>query len=168
MRLVHRGEDLESDPPLFNVVQERPRTNAVIKVVPYVLSEKHRGLLRQGRFLEGKAVLCRVQPYLQLLQLLLVARQGQGRVLNGKHLHDHQPLPVLGSGDLEEAGAPQALVVFEVVDVREVAVHREDLRGGDASQLVPHGAASPGRRHRTGALPRQPAGKHSACFTPAA
>lgn len=60
MCLVHRSEDLESDPPFLNVVQEWPGTNPVIKVVPYVLSEKHRGLLGQGGFLEGEAVLCRV------------------------------------------------------------------------------------------------------------
>lgn len=142
MRLVHRRQDLESDPPLLDVIEERPRADPIVQVVPHVLPEEHGSLLRQGRFLEGEAVLCRVQPDLQLLQLLLVARQGQGRVLDGKHLHHHQPLPVLGSGHLEEAGAPQAFVILEVVDVREIAVHREDLRRGDASQLVPHGGPS--------------------------
>lgn len=142
MRLVDGIEDLEGQPALLHVVEEGSGADAVVQIVPDVLTEQNGGFLCQGGFLEGQAVLAGVQADLQLLQLLLVAGQRQRRVLDGKHFDNHQALTVFGPGHLEEAGAAQTLVVLMVVDVGEVTVHREDLRGGDARQLIPHHTAA--------------------------
>ncbi len=117
VRLVDGVEDLEGQPPFLHVVEEGPGADAVVQVVPNVLTEQNGGFLRQGCFLEGQAVLAGVQSDLQLLQLLFVAGQRQRRVLDGEHFDHHQALAVFGPGHLEEAGAAQALIVLMVVDV---------------------------------------------------
>lgn len=88
--------------------------------------------------MERQTVLAGVQPDLQLFQLLFVAGQRQRGVLDGKDFDHHQSLPVFGPGHLEEASAAQTFIVLMVIDIREVTVHRQDLRRGDAGQLVPH------------------------------
>lgn len=140
VRLIHSAQDLEGQPTFLHVVEERPRADAVVQVVTHVLPEENSGLLRQRGLLEGQAVVAGVQADLQFLQLLLVAGKWQRRVLDGKHLDHHEALTVLGPRHLEEARAAQALVILVVVDVGEVAVHRQDLGRGNAGQLVSHGA----------------------------
>ena len=117
VRLIHGVEDLESQPALLYVVEEGPGADAVVQVVPDILTEQDGGFLRQGRFLEGQAVLAGVQSDLQLLQLLFVAGQRQRRVLDGEDFDHHQALPVFSPGHLEEAGAAQTLIILVVMDV---------------------------------------------------